>query len=216
MKKQLTKEELAEKKKGRKAGIIAILLILIAAPIIWFSMEYFATESIITYEHVKIQEDSLCVILSEKTSSDHTTLSDHKNHIENDGKDSHYGYFLEVYDSISGKSIDKIKFKSPVWTIQETPELFVFPDGTIWVISTCRYSIQDEHGFMLKFKFENQKITQKEFVLDEKYEIRNIHENFVLISEGYDLSGDYWDILNGNLYFDLETEQIVDTRKSKK
>ena len=212
MKKTLTKEELAEKRKNRKIGLIAILVVGVMAVVIWFAMDYFATESIITYKNITINGDSVSVILSEKTSSDTRTLSDSKNHIEPDEKDNHYGYFLEVYDSVANKSIDKIKFKSPVWSIQSAPQLFVFPNGTIWVVSTCRFSNMNEHGFMLKFEYKNGKISEKEFALDEKYEIRNIHKNYVLISEGYDLRGDFWDTLNGNLYFDLETEQIVDTR----
>lgn len=209
MKKNLTPEEKAEKKRARKAGIIAICCVLVIAPVIWFAMEYFAEESIIDYRTTEINGDTLSVILSEKTSSPDRNRGTANDHHDIETRDKHYGYFLELYDSSTRKSLDKIEFESPVWNIQETPKLWVFPNGIIWIVSVSKDLVNDEPGYILKFEIWNDKIIQTDFALNEKYRIRDIKDNWVVITDGNTFDGINYDPIFGCTYFDLETEEIV-------
>ncbi|MBI3134547.1 MAG: hypothetical protein HYZ14_07690 [Bacteroidetes bacterium] len=209
MTKNLTAQEKAEKKKARKAGIIAICCVVVMAPVIWFAMEYFAEESMIDYRTTEINGDTLSVILSEKTNSPDRNRGGANDHHDIETRDRHYGYFLELYDSAANKSLDKIEFDSPVWNIQQTPELRIFPNGVIWIVSTSQDLVNDEPGFILKFEIQNNKIIQTDFTLDEKYRIRDMKDNWVIITNGNTSDGINYDPVFGCTYFDLETEKIV-------
>lgn len=207
----MTNSSSKSRKFNRRPIILAVFFIAILAPLIWFAREWFAEEYMIDFVTTDIQGQNLTVILREKSSSEYHSPSDASSHIDTQEKTTHYGYFLELYDSTSGQSLDKIKFKSPVWEIQSTPQMRVFPDGTIWLVSTSIYT-DDRVGFILRFAVKDQKLVQSEFALDEKYHIRDLHENAVILSEGSSYSGGYWDPIFGNLYLDLETGKIADTR----
>lgn len=209
MKKNLTKEEKENRRSNIKGAIVFILIVGTIAPLVWFAREYFAEESLVDYRTTEINGDTLSVILTEKTSSTSHTRTRATDHHDIESKNSHYGYFLELYDSAANKSLDKIEFDSPVWAIQETPRLSVFPDGTIWMISTNIMQERDEPGFILKFKIENNKIIRHDFSIDEKYHITGIDNNCVILSDGNGFGGTIIDRVFGCTYLDLETGKIV-------
>lgn len=202
-------ESSQEKKRNRRVAIIAICFVIIITPIIWWSMEWFVHESVITYRTTWINGDTLTVTLSEKTSSSGNMRGTRQDHHDIESRDRHYGYLLELYDSAANNQLDKIEFESPVWEIQNTPELFVFENGIIWVVSTSNDLVNDEPGFILKFEIKNQKIIQQDFALDEKYRIRDIKDNWVIITDGNVFEGIHYSPVFGCTYFDLETEEIV-------
>jgi len=203
----------AEKKRDRKATLVAISILVVLFPIIWWLMHALATESVIGCVTTEVNGQNLSVILSEKTNSGSQSMSQNIHRDPVDDGDTHFGYFLELYDSAVNKSLDKINFDSPVHRIQSTPELRVFPNGNIWVISTCEMVNIDRDGFLLKFKVIDHKIVDQEFKLDEKYHVRDLEENKVVISEGYGFEGGHLHPIYGGIYFDLETEKIVDDRR---
>lgn len=212
MAKQLTDQEKKEKKRGRQMTIGLIVFLIIIIPTIWFATFGFAHESVISYKHVLINGDTVCVTLSNKTSSSSSHVSSSKEHSENTGTFNH-GYFIEVYDSAKNISLDKIKFDSPVSSMERQPEIFAYPDGTIWIVSTCQYSHDDDEGFILKYAFENNKIVPKDFALLQGYQPASIHDNTVILrSENEMLIG--FNPVSGNIYLDMETGEIVDERIS--
>ncbi|MBK7128605.1 MAG: hypothetical protein IPM74_01315 [Crocinitomicaceae bacterium] len=212
MKKQLTDKEKEAKKRGRKMNIALIVFLIIATPAIWFATFGFAHESVISYKHVVINGDTVCVTLSNKTSSSSSHVSSSKEHSENTGTFNH-GYFIEVYDSAKNISHDKIKFDSPVSSMERQPEIFAYPDGTIWVVSTCQYSHDGDEGFILKYAFENRKIVSKDFTLLEGYQPASTHENMVILRSKNEMLIGFNPIF-GNIYLDMETGEIVDERIS--
>ncbi|PBQ31669.1 hypothetical protein CNR22_07770 [Sphingobacteriaceae bacterium] len=202
-----------EKKKSRKSTIIAVSVFILMIPAVWLLMNFFATESVIDYMHVDLNGQKRCIILSEKTGSKGNR--DKSVHDQNAGNGkTHFGYFLEVYDSISNKSLHKIDFSSPVSKIQDTPQLRVLDDGVIWIVSTTNSADDDRRGFILKFSVENDKLIKQTFTLDEKYKIRELIDNSILLSENSDFPGVFNDPVFGCIYLDLETGKIVDTRKT--
>ena len=182
-------------------------------PAVWLLMNFFATESVVDYMYSNFDGKERCIILSEKTGSKgNRNRSVHDHNVENGT--THFGYFLELYDSISNKSFHKIDFSSPVSKIQSTPQLRVFDNGVIWIVSTTNSSDDDRRGFIVKFSAENDKLIKQTFTLDEKYKIRDLIDNSILLSENDDFPGSYHDPVFGCIYFDLATEKIVDTRKT--
>lgn len=199
----------SDKKTTRKAIIGLVIFIAIAAPLIWFVPRWWAEEVMIDYRIAEINGDILTVIFSEKSgSSGRRSISDNQISPESNVT-HHYGYFLELYDSAANKSLDKIEFDSLVWDIQTTPALRVFPNGIIWLVSVSTDTFEDKPGFMLKFEIKNNKILQLDFALDEKWRIRDIKDNKVVITDGNTMDGMYYDEVGGCTYFDLETEEIV-------
>lgn len=200
-----------KKKSSRWPAIIVISIIVIMAPVIWWGMHFFAQETMVDYVTTEVNGDTLSVILTEKTSSPRENFRDVHERRETDLNDRHYGYFLELYDSAENKSLDKIEFDSPVWVIQDKPQLRVFSDGTIWMVSTNIMQQSDKPGFILKFAIENDKIVQHDFKLDEKYYITGLDGNYVILSDGTGFGGNMIDPVFGSTYLDLETEKVVVT-----
>ncbi len=106
----------------------------------------------------------------------------------------------------------KLKFKAPVHTIQNTPQLYVASNGNIWLVSTSNGFRSDEEGFILKFTISNDSIKQLDYSLDELYGIRDIKDNKVMLAKGNEFYQAYNTIFGG-IYLDLETEKIIDDRK---
>lgn len=211
MTKNLTSEHKSNRSRTIKGAVILGSITIALTVAIIYAQEYFATESLIDYKTTEINGDTLSVILTEKTKSRHRQTGEVINQPDQ-LNDTHYGYFLELYDSAENSSLDKIEFDSPVHVIQETPALRVFSDGTIWMISTNQIQDKDEPGFILKFKIENNKIIQQDFKLDEKYYITGLDENCVILSDGSNFGGTRIDHIFGCTYLDLETGKIVELK----
>lgn len=196
-----------EKKRNLKRIVGIIAFIVSTFLVIHFSQVWLAKENIITHKNIELEGNKITVTLSEKTN----TLNDNSQHQKSTtSNNSHYGYLLELYDSTANKSHDKIKFNSPVKEIQNKPQLFVFSSGIIWLVSTSNDMVYDKPGFILKFKIDNKKITPIDFTLDEKYKIRNISDNKVIITNGNTTTGINFDPIFGCTYYDLEKEKIIE------
>jgi hypothetical protein len=209
MTKNLTSDEKAKRNRNIKAAVIFASIAIAITVVVVYAQEYFATESLVDYKTTQINGDTLSIILTEKTRSRNRRMGDPVSHPD-EMNDTHYGYFLELYDSAQRKSLDKIEFDSPVHLIPETPRLRVFSDGTIWMISTNIMQDRDEPGFILKFKIENQKIIQQEFKLDEKYYITGLDENAVILGDNDNFGGTTINPVFGGTYLDLATGKIVE------
>lgn len=98
----------AEKKSNRKGVLVFFGIIIILTPLIYFGREYLAKESAFTYVNRVIDGDTLTFILGEKTSSPYNGYINADDHQRIELNDSHYGYYLEVYDSAANKSLDKL------------------------------------------------------------------------------------------------------------
>ncbi len=201
----------AEKKPNRKGTVIAICVFVLMIPGVALLMRIFASETVITHIPVDLNGTKRCIILSEKTGSKN---NQNKNNLHNgEIGTTHFGYFLELYDSTTNTSLDKIAIDAPVKHIQHQPELRVFSDGTIWMISTTTSADEDRRGFILKFVVDKSKILMKDFDLDKKYKIYNLNGNAVVMGENNDFAGVYGDTVFGCVYLDLETGKMIDTRK---
>lgn len=208
--KNLSNEELLKKKKDRKATLMAILFFIILFPIIWFGLEFLATEHPISQTQITIAGKERVLKFSEKTRG----YSNKNASGERESGTSHYGYFLELVDSLANRSLHKLKFKAPVHNIQDTPKMYVASNGTIWLVSTTN-GFRDELGFILKFSISNDSIKQQDYLLDEIYGIREIEGHKVMLSKGNDFYQAY-NAFFGGIYLDLETEKIIDDRKDYK
>lgn len=210
-KKDLNNDEILKKKKDRKATLMAILFLLVLFPIIWFGLELLATEHPITQTLITLNGKERVLKFSEKTRG--YTQKDQSTGIRESGT-SHYGYFLELVDSIANRSLHKLKFKAPVHNIQDTPKMYISSNGIIWLVSTTN-GFRDELGFILKFSISNDTIKQLNYELDEIYGIREMEGNKVMLSKG----NEFYQACNpifGCVYLDLETEKIIDSRKDLK
>lgn len=207
-KKPASKEAIQEKKKSIRIAVIVILIVGLVVAGILFAQNYFAPETVLHEVNVQTGGKSLTVVLSEKSSAYDEKQPDG---IRESGI-RHYGYFLELKDSASHASLMKLKFKSPVMAIQNTPELFCFPNGDVWVVSTSNLNDDDERGFILKFLISGNQISQTDFSLDEKYYIRDLKDQKVILSDGQTHYSGYSEIFGG-IYLDLSTGKIVDDRK---
>jgi hypothetical protein len=210
--KNITKEELAEKKRNRKGALVFMLIIAIMAPAIWFGLEWLATEYPISQRHITIDGKDRILKFSERTRG--YTQKDQSTGIRESGT-SHYGYFLELVDSLANKSLHKLKFKAPVHNIQSTPQMYISSNGTIWMVSTTNSNRDDERGFILKFSIKNDSIIGDDKEQDETYGIRGMEGNKVFLSKGNEFYTPYSTFFGG-IYLDLETEKIVDDRKDPK
>jgi hypothetical protein len=206
--KNSTKAEITEKKSNRKAAIGFVVMIAIIFPVVWFGLDFLATEYPITQSYITISGKDRVLKFSEKKRGYSNKIASG----ERQSGISHHGYFLELLDSINNKSLHKLKFKSPVHKIQNKPKMYVSSNGTIWLVSTTRSYQDDERGFILKFLIENDNIKKEEYELDETYGIREIDGNKVILNKGSDFYQAY-SVFVGGIYFDLETEKIVDDRK---
>lgn len=202
------KEEIQEKKKSIRIAIIVILIVGIAVAGILYAQQYFAQETVLHETNVRVGGKTLTVCLSEKSSAYNEKQPDG---IRESGI-RHYGYFLELKDSANHSSLAKLKFKSPVMAIQNTPELFCFSNGEVWVVSTSNQNDDDERGFILKFLISGNQISPSDFSLDEKYYIRDLKDNKVILSDGQTHYSGYSEMFGG-IYLDLSTGKIVDDRK---
>lgn len=203
--------ESTQKKTSRKGTILAVCVFILMIPGVALLMRISASESVVTHVSIDLNGAKRCLILSEKTGSKN---NQNKNNLHNgEIGTTHFGYFLELYDSTTNTSLDKIAFDAPVKRIQHTPELRVFSDGTIWLVSTTNSADEDKRGFILKFVIDTSKILIKEFDLDKKYKLYKLNENAVVLGENDDFAGVYGDTVFGCIYLDLETGKIIDTRK---
>jgi len=209
--KGLNNDEMLKKKKDRKATLMAILFFLALFPIIWFGLEFLATEHPISQTLITVNGKERVLKFSEKTRG--YTQKDQTTGIRESGT-SHYGYFLELVDSIANRSLHKLKFKAPVHNIQDTPKMYISSNGIIWLVSTTN-GFRDELGFILKFSISNDSIKQLNYELDETYGIRDIVGGRVFLSKGNEFYTPYSPFFGG-IYLDLETEKIVDDRKDPK
>ncbi|MEO6305793.1 MAG: hypothetical protein ABIP51_21770 [Bacteroidia bacterium] len=206
--KNLSAEELKEKKSNRKATLVFILFVAIVAPIIWFGMEYLAEESLISQTSINLNGKDIIIKFSEKTKG--YTTKDSNTGVRESGT-SHYGYFLELVDSTTHTAIQKLKFEAPVHNIPSMPKMVISANNTVWIICTT-LSDFDPQDFVLKFSITDKTIKQLEFALDEKYHFREIEGNKLMLSNGTDFYRSYNPVFGG-IYFDLDTEKIVDDRK---
>ncbi len=194
-----------EKKSNIRMIISAIVFIVGVFLFIHFSQEWSGEERIITHATTVLNGNEVIIRFSEKTA----TLNDNTRHQNNiTSGNNHLGYFLELYDSVANKSLDKLRFKAPVKSIQDKPKLFVLPNGNIWIVSTSNDMVYDKPGFILKFEIKGQKFVQSNFTLDQKYRIRSIKDNKVIITDGNVINGITYDSIFGCTYLDLETEKI--------
>jgi hypothetical protein len=207
MLKKKDNEENSDKKDTRKAAIKFILVVGVIFLIIWFGREYLASKTILSTSPVVINGKERVLVFSQKTSGN--TAKERMQEVESVGP-AHYGYFLELLDKTSNKSLDEVKFKSPVWHIQQTPEVIVRPDGVVWIVSTTRNFDKESPGFILKFSIKDDKLQSEVFEMEDNYRIRQIQGNRVMLSEG---TKNYSTIYPQALYLDLETSRIVDERK---
>lgn len=206
--KNYSQEELLKKKKDRKTAVLFILFVAVLFPIIWFGLDLLATEYPISQTTITVEGKDRVLKFSERTRG--YTQKDQTTGIRESGT-SHYGYFLELVDSLAKRSLHKLKFKAPVHNIQDTPEMYISSNGTIWLVSTTN-GFRDEEGFILKFSISNDSIKQLDYELDETYGIRQIEGNRVMLSKG----NEFYQACNpffGCIYLDLETEKVVDDRK---
>lgn len=210
--KDLNNDEILKKKKDRKATLMAILFFLALFPIMWFGLDFLATEYPITQTNITIDGKNRVIKFSERTRG--YTQKDQTTGIRESGT-SHYGYFLELVDSIAKRSLHKLKFKAPVHNIQDTPKMYFSSKGIIWIVSTTRSNRDDERGFILKFSIRNDSIINNEREQDEAYGIRDIDGNRVFLSKGNEFYTPYSTFFGG-IFLDLETEKIVDDRKDPK
>ncbi|MBL7921398.1 MAG: hypothetical protein JNJ40_13860 [Bacteroidia bacterium] len=202
-------EEKTKKKKDRKATLIAILIMAVLFVVIWFGLEFLATEHPISHTPITIAGKERVLKFSEKTRG--YTNKDQTTGIRESGT-SHYGYFLELVDSVAKKSLHKLKFKAPVHNIQNTPQMYIASNGNIWLVSTSNGFNRDEEGFILKFIISNDSIKQLDYILDELYGIRDIKDNKVMLAKGSEFYQAYNEFFGG-IYLDLETGKIIDNRK---
>ncbi|MBK7669382.1 MAG: hypothetical protein IPJ32_19790 [Sphingobacteriaceae bacterium] len=206
-----TKEELEEKRTTRKAIIVVVLCLAIAVPLFFFAREYFAKESLISRAHITLNSKERILIFSEKSSS--TRTKDHFG--ERQSSNLHYGYYLELVDSLTKTSLSKLKFSSPVSTIQATPEMIINANNDVWLVSITHSNRRDEPGFILKFLVVGDTIIDTGFKLDEKYWITDIRDNRVFLGEGSGVDRmAHYDPIYGNVYLDLETGRIEDNRRT--
>ncbi len=208
----LNNEQMLKKKKDRRTAVLFILFIAILFPIFWFGLDFLATEHPISQTIITVDGKDRVLKFSERTRG--YSQKDQSTGIRESGT-SHYGYFLELVDSLAKKSLHKLKFKAPVHNIQDTPEMYISSNRTIWLVSTTNGFRADEPGFILKFLINNDSIKQLDYTLDELYGIREIKDNIVMLSKG----NEFYQACNpvfGCIYLDLETEKIVDTREEKK
>ncbi|MDP1802532.1 MAG: hypothetical protein Q8L81_14325 [Bacteroidota bacterium] len=209
--KNLTKEELAEKKSNRKGALIFMLIVAIMAPAIWFGLDWLATEYPITQKHITIDGKERVLKFSEKIRGYNS-----KNSFgEHESGTAHHGYFLELVDSLANKPLHKIKFNTPVHNIQSTPKMYISSNGFIWLVSITNSYRDDEQGFILKFSISRDSIKPLDFTLDEKYGIHDMEENRVMLTDGKGFYNGCNPIF-GCVYLDLETEKIIDSRKDLK
>lgn len=206
--KSIPKDEIAEKKSNRKAAIGFVAMIAIIFPVVWFGLEFLATEYPITQTPITINDKDRVLKFSEKTRGYSNKIASG----ERQTGTSHHGYFLELFDSINNRPLHKLKFKAPVNKIQNTPEIYVSSNGTIWLVSTTRSYQNDERGFILKFLIENDSIKNQDYQLEETYGIHEMEGNKVMLTKGNDFYQPY-SVFFGGIYLDLETEKIVDDRK---
>jgi hypothetical protein len=206
-----TKEEQDEKKTTRNAIIIVVLCLAIGVPSFLFLREYFATENPINKTHITINGKERLLVFSEKSSSNRT-----KDHFgERQSNNVHFGYYLELSDSLTKTSLAKLKFSSPVSTIQATPEMIVNANNDVWIVSITHSNRRDEPGFILKFSVAGDKLSDTGFTLDEKYWITEIRDNKVFLGEGNGVNRmAHYDPIYGNVYLNLETGKIEDNRRT--
>jgi hypothetical protein len=203
-------EELVKKKKERKTAIYFILFLAISFLLIWFALDALATEKPVSQTQLFIGGKVRILKLSEKVRGYRNKNSSG----EIESGTSHYGYFLELVDSLKKISLHKLKFKAPVRVIQEKPKIYISSHGIIWLVSTTDGFRDDEPGFILKFSTKNDSIQKFDYKLDEFYSIRKIEGNRVMLNK----PNEFFQACNpisGCIYFDLETEKIVDTREKK-
>lgn len=204
MSKSNTSNEVRTKKRNRRASIIALILVLIAFPVIWFGLEWLATESVISKSPVTVNGKLRILEFSEKTRG---YRNKDNNNMPERGT-SHYGYSLELIDSVSKKSLDKFKFSSPYHNIETKPRIIVDSTATVWVVSTTRRYDTNNMGYIYKFTLNNDKITQSEFSLTDDYFVREIDGSKIILSKGSDFYHSYTKVLGGT-YYDLNTGKIV-------
>jgi hypothetical protein len=193
----------SDKIADRRAMIGLCLGIVIILIIIWFGRELLVSKSMIVAKEVPGQNQ--VVLFSQKVG----TLGIRDRHDVQGSDGTHYGYFLELFEKGSNSPIHTLKFKSPVEIIKHTPELLVFPDGNIWVVSTTDNYEKESPGFVLKFSIVGNKIKPQQFKIPENYRVRSIQDNKVMLSEG---STPFSKIFPEPLFIELESSRIIDQR----
>lgn len=183
-------------------GIVAILV-----PLVWVLMRANTVESLISCYPFKINDTYTIVKLSERTNQMRNRRTE--DYVE---EVKHFGYSLELVDSASGRSLCKKDFDPPVFNIEGVPTLVVQNDGDIWVIGTTNSRDRDKKGFVLKFKMNGNFIEETNFKMNEDYWACQVKDSWILLGDGTSSSGGYSPAFGG-IYFDLDSEKIVDDRK---
>jgi len=205
-KKNSESEAELEKKKTRRYALIFISVVGIVFLAFWFGREWLAPEKVISITSVTVNGRSLGIQLSEKKGRQN--FRDRMLQVE--AGNPHYAYFLELKDLNSEQVLSKVRFKSPVMNIQETPVVIIVQD-VLWLISTTRSEHRDTPGFILKFSISSDAIEPQDFHLDEKYFVRELNGSRIYLSDGSGVFT-YDHTFYGGLYLDLGTEKIIDDR----
>jgi hypothetical protein len=209
-KKDTVNEEELDKKKMRQYALIFISVVGVVFLAIWFGREWWTSETVISVTNITVSGKARTLQFSEKTGREN--FGDQMQQV--DVGAPHYAYFLELKDAANQSSISRVRFKSPVMNIQETP-VVVAVGNVVWIVSTTRSRDRDEQGFILKFSVSDEAIMPLDFTLDEKYSIRELSGSRVYV---WDRSGVFEPnhSLYGGVYIDLETEKLVDNRRDIK
>lgn len=203
-----TKSEEVTNKEVLKYATIFIVVVGFIFVGIWFGREWIASEELISITNINVNGKPYRIVLSEK--SGRQNFKDQMNQVDIGAP--HYAYFLELKDAEGLSSFSKVRFKSPVMNIQETPVVVVI-QNTIWLVSTTRSEDRDEQGFILKFLISDDVIARQDFKLDEKYKIRELNGSRVYLDDGtrsFVRNHAYY----GGLYLDLSLEKVIDDRRN--
>lgn len=200
---------MTKKSKNTKIKFIIIVTIIIGLILVasWYLPRYFTPESLLSEQRIVINNKTRIIKFSEKSSGFDRLGQD----LENKSETSHYGYFLELKDSTGEQSLDKIKFESPVWIIQKTPEMIVLPDGRIWIVSITNSLESDEPGFILKYDCSSDKLVEIPLKWDNTYHLRKVSDTCVFLGEVNRLYQGYFN-MKGGIYFHFEKEKLIDSR----
>ncbi len=196
-----------EQKNSKKPLFIAMAILVVLIPSVWIWMNRTAVESVISSKTIQIDNSYKIVKLSERTNQMRHRRTD--DYLE---ETKVYGYVLELIDSISGSSLQKLEFKPSSLSIDKDPVLLVQEDGDVWIIGTTNSRDNNNKGFVLKYKINNNALTETNFKMDENYWISNIKDSWILLGDGTASSGAYNPAFGG-IYFDINSEKVVDDRK---
>lgn len=200
---------MSNKNKGSKRNFVIAIILIIAVILVasWYLPPYFTPERLLSEQHVNINNTTRTIRFTEKSSGFDRLGQD----LENESEISHYGYFLELVDSVGQQQLDKIKFESPVWVVQKTAEMVVLPDGRIWIVSATSSTSEDAPGFILKYDCSTDKLLEVPLKWNDDYHLRKVTDSCVFLGEKTRLYGGYFR-MQGAIYFHFDREELVDTR----